>query len=837
MTNELSSTSPSDGPVISSHDGGEKKDREKLQQLQKRSMWKRLVDRIYGYDFFISYRWSDGRHYALHLAEELQSKGYNCFLDSEDYRPGENWLLGGRHALRNTSRLVFLATRDAVTDPGNRIEREDPIISELLAFEEGGRQKVRVLLDLFDDSVWMNSQSAKFFRNENLYLTDLERSGTDVVHELDRWARIDKTERKRTHLFQGIAAVLSVLLIVSAIVGMLARSQANRLKVVAVEGLIRGAFEDLSDGDRRSAASDFASALEIDPENRLATDRLYSMMAHGTPEWVLQQKISSTTDIALLETWTHGASSVQPVSVEIDDDSDNSESISTREFESPNKSWSVKLLYYGGNFQAVQLPFYQIRVSDLKSYDFEKMRNAKGLCFNQNSTLVAVTLDSNEIFVFDRNGLVTKFERKGVVGVSFADEQTLVSHVGDKELWFYDLRKSRAVPLPFSTDTQIQAYTRKNSHWFVVTKNGAGYNLWSYPVAANPIVRTFEAATPGPRDWRERAEVATERGLNVAPERSLKIGGQDGDWNVVAGPNATSRWGELSHALSDEDRREADYQDESFAATSAFVAENAAISADGKVAITSAGRSSPRIWREGSPSWERELPVDVERYVKAVKLDQTGKLAFVLYSSEGIEKPEEFRLYETNIGKQLASGILSHTDELLDVTPDCKSILVSTQTNDKVALEVRPLLSDAEVIRVPNESRAVFSSDGGRLAILKNSGAITIFDLTSKYILSEPLVFPSAPELDSLREPHFSLNGEFVELHLYGTPGKRCEWRCRPQLSQSEALQLVELARQYFDKLVTKQTAAEIVSEFSTGEESVVAELAAFLFSAATPEK
>jgi hypothetical protein len=40
----------------------------------------RLVDVIFGYDFFVSYTWADGSKYANSLYEKLKAQGFTVFL-------------------------------------------------------------------------------------------------------------------------------------------------------------------------------------------------------------------------------------------------------------------------------------------------------------------------------------------------------------------------------------------------------------------------------------------------------------------------------------------------------------------------------------------------------------------------------------------------------------------------------------------------------------------------------------------------------------------------------------------------------------------------------------
>ena len=43
----------------------------------------RLVDVIFGYDFFVSYTWADGSKYADSLYEKLKAQGFTVFLDKK----------------------------------------------------------------------------------------------------------------------------------------------------------------------------------------------------------------------------------------------------------------------------------------------------------------------------------------------------------------------------------------------------------------------------------------------------------------------------------------------------------------------------------------------------------------------------------------------------------------------------------------------------------------------------------------------------------------------------------------------------------------------------------
>jgi hypothetical protein len=65
-----------------------------------RSYWRRALDFVFGYDFFISYAWSDGATYAAALAARLEDKRFAVFLDRAKYAAGDDWKKVGAWTLR-----------------------------------------------------------------------------------------------------------------------------------------------------------------------------------------------------------------------------------------------------------------------------------------------------------------------------------------------------------------------------------------------------------------------------------------------------------------------------------------------------------------------------------------------------------------------------------------------------------------------------------------------------------------------------------------------------------------------------------------------------------------
>ena len=106
----------------------------------RRSFWQRRVDAFFGYDFFISYAWADGKTYAHDLAQRLTRRGFECFLDNEGgFLLGDDLNVIGRWALKRTSKLVLVGTPRAL--------QSEPVLLELQVFTSGGKRIIPIDFD------------------------------------------------------------------------------------------------------------------------------------------------------------------------------------------------------------------------------------------------------------------------------------------------------------------------------------------------------------------------------------------------------------------------------------------------------------------------------------------------------------------------------------------------------------------------------------------------------------------------------------------------------------------------------------------------------------------
>ena len=132
----------------------------------RRGFWKSLKDRLWGYDFFISYHWASGGTYAVNLAQRLRERNYDVFLDRADYASGDDWKAIGEIALRNTQRLVLIATREAVTI-------SKPVEHEIAIFTARHRQVISIVFgDKFEDLDRSHYLTLNRMSDSQLYIED-----------------------------------------------------------------------------------------------------------------------------------------------------------------------------------------------------------------------------------------------------------------------------------------------------------------------------------------------------------------------------------------------------------------------------------------------------------------------------------------------------------------------------------------------------------------------------------------------------------------------------------------------------------------------------------------
>ena len=186
----------------------------------------RASDRLFGYDYFISYKQDDGRNLPRRLASRLADAGYRVFLDETGYAPGDDLRLGTIRRVRMSTYTLLIARPGALT-------RSDWVVSEIKACLDA--RKTPIIIDIhrafltvqgLDDDERQRVASLRTLLMDRLRIE--EAVGADnlsfdgspserLITELRRSFRGRRQDTRRARAF-GTAAIAFAVLAVAAIV-------------------------------------------------------------------------------------------------------------------------------------------------------------------------------------------------------------------------------------------------------------------------------------------------------------------------------------------------------------------------------------------------------------------------------------------------------------------------------------------------------------------------------------------------------------------------------------------------------------------------------------------
>lgn len=72
-----------------------------------------LSDRVYGYDYFISYAHAGGDTYPIALKDALEAQGFRVFIDLEEFGVGANLPSETVRRIRMSSKLIVIGNEAA----------------------------------------------------------------------------------------------------------------------------------------------------------------------------------------------------------------------------------------------------------------------------------------------------------------------------------------------------------------------------------------------------------------------------------------------------------------------------------------------------------------------------------------------------------------------------------------------------------------------------------------------------------------------------------------------------------------------------------------------------
>jgi len=199
----------------------------------RQSLWQRLLGLVFGYDFFISYAWSDGGSYAMALARKLQAQGFEIFLDREEYASGDDWKKVGAWKLRRTGQLILVGSPATLTSA--------PVLREVQIFSRTGRRIVPID---FDGSLqWTTTASplAELLPLEILRIREPVAALTSgpseqVVNTLRRTFNLVRQDKKRVRVVGIIAVVLGILAVAAgagAVIAVQQRDEATHQALIS----------------------------------------------------------------------------------------------------------------------------------------------------------------------------------------------------------------------------------------------------------------------------------------------------------------------------------------------------------------------------------------------------------------------------------------------------------------------------------------------------------------------------------------------------------------------------------------------------------------------------
>lgn len=225
-----------------------------------------LTDKVWGFDFFISYAHADGRAYANSLRDQLVKRGYSVFLDTQDgFRAGDSLRTMTRRRVRHSTYLIILGRPFALSrSPWVRLEAEHYLDAQV------GRNTGRrpLVIDINSSIGKTDRRSAAIGSliqhpefDDWRHIVDesvdaMESPALETIKSLLSSFTAARRDTIRARLFGAIASLLLVLAIGAAIFGikaMLAQSLA--------EQRLASSYLSLADANHREGRGNRASAL------------------------------------------------------------------------------------------------------------------------------------------------------------------------------------------------------------------------------------------------------------------------------------------------------------------------------------------------------------------------------------------------------------------------------------------------------------------------------------------------------------------------------------------------------------------------------------------------
>ena len=200
--------------------------------LNRAKLFQRIIDFLFGYDFFISYAWDDGRAYAVKLAEKLRSEGFICFLDTQEFRRGLDWRIEGLRALRKTSRMLLVGSPAAL--------KSEPVLYEYRNFKN--RESFVVPIDFENTLRLTDSSSSELLKELSASILRIPESferlsigpSDETITDIRKGFEFTRQQQWRLRWITIAAVAFALIALVSTVASVIA---VRRSKEVMSRGL------------------------------------------------------------------------------------------------------------------------------------------------------------------------------------------------------------------------------------------------------------------------------------------------------------------------------------------------------------------------------------------------------------------------------------------------------------------------------------------------------------------------------------------------------------------------------------------------------------------------
>lgn len=231
--------------------------------LPRRSRIQRIADALFGYDFFISYAHADGRTYAVGLAKGLKERGFDVFLDTQDYLAGDDWKTVGAWALKRTNRLVLVGTPKAL--------ESQPVRRELEIYTRAGKRVIPIDVGGCLAALGRDHPVAGFLQEATIRLPEPEERrlvgpGDKVLQGVAHAFEGERQQAKKIRWITSAAIALLLLAIASVVLAGRARESA---RIARVNELVAYTQAELAKDNHDPSLTLLLGIAAVDAANRM----------------------------------------------------------------------------------------------------------------------------------------------------------------------------------------------------------------------------------------------------------------------------------------------------------------------------------------------------------------------------------------------------------------------------------------------------------------------------------------------------------------------------------------------------------------------------------------